>query len=343
MPKQIMYAGMNNSPQTVLTAAITASAQVIPVAGISALPAAPNITTLGTGDGAEVVFYNGIDGSTLTGCIRGFGGTTAKIWPSDTVVYRAFTLRDYQTLCENIDALFDEKIKVDGDASTLTSAFSIATARANIVTGETLAVLLGKLAKWYSDLKTVAWSGRYSDLTGVPASFPPTAHASAHALGGSDAVSPAAIGAAAVSHAHAIGNVTGLQSALDGKQPKGNYLTAETDPTVPAWAKAPNKPTYTAAEVGAALPSKELTASLPASGWTGTAAPYTQTVSVAGMTLTTNALLDYEHSADAATEAARSKAWACISYCDQGVGSIVVRCLDKKPEVALTMKIIVLG
>lgn len=55
-------------------------------------------------------------------------------------------------------------------------------------------------------------------------------------------------------------------------QPKGNYLTSvpseyitetelnakkyltsytETDPTVPAWAKQPNKPTYTAAEVGA--------------------------------------------------------------------------------------------
>ena len=30
-----------------------------------------------------------------------------------------------------------------------------------------------------------------------------------------------------------------------------NFITAETDPTVPAWAKAANKPSYTAAEVGA--------------------------------------------------------------------------------------------
>lgn len=36
-----------------------------------------------------------------------------------------------------------------------------------------------------------------------------------------------------------------------GIQPKGEYLTAETDPTVPEWAKTPNKPTYTAEEVGA--------------------------------------------------------------------------------------------
>ena len=29
------------------------------------------------------------------------------------------------------------------------------------------------------------------------------------------------------------------------------YLSTETDPTVPAWAKAAQKPSYTAAEVGA--------------------------------------------------------------------------------------------
>ena len=35
-------------------------------------------------------------------------------------------------------------------------------------------------------------------------------------------------------------------------QPVGNYLTTETDPTVPAWAKQASKPTYTASEIGAA-------------------------------------------------------------------------------------------
>lgn len=36
-----------------------------------------------------------------------------------------------------------------------------------------------------------------------------------------------------------------------GAQPAGSYLTEETDPTVPNWAKQPKKPTYTASEVGA--------------------------------------------------------------------------------------------
>lgn len=44
---------------------------------------------------------------------------------------------------------------------------------------------------------------------------------------------------------------TELEKELAGKQPVGNYLTEEKDPTVPAWAKEPQKPSYTFAEVGA--------------------------------------------------------------------------------------------
>lgn len=50
---------------------------------------------------------------------------------------------------------------------------------------------------------------------------------------------------------HPIGAITGLEAALAGKQPAGSYLTEESDPTVPAWAKEAQKPSYTASEVGA--------------------------------------------------------------------------------------------
>lgn len=47
------------------------------------------------------------------------------------------------------------------------------------------------------------------------------------------------------------------------------YLTTESDPTVPGWAKSPSKPTYTAAEVGARpdtwMPSAEDVGAIPAS------------------------------------------------------------------------------
>jgi hypothetical protein len=46
--------------------------------------------------------------------------------------------------------------------------------------------------------------------------------------------------------------LTGNKTSSDlGLQPAGNYLTAEVDPTVSAWAKAPTKPNYTPSEVGA--------------------------------------------------------------------------------------------
>lgn len=50
---------------------------------------------------------------------------------------------------------------------------------------------------------------------------------------------------------HPMSAITGLEAALEGKQPAGAYLTRETDPTVPDWAKAATKPSYTADEVGA--------------------------------------------------------------------------------------------
>lgn len=49
---------------------------------------------------------------------------------------------------------------------------------------------------------------------------------------------------------HPITSITGLEEALSGKQPSGDYLTKETDPSVPDWAKQPTKPDYTPDEVG---------------------------------------------------------------------------------------------
>ena len=55
-----------------------------------------------------------------------------------------------------------------------------------------------------TDLATVATSGLYGDLTGVPSTFPPSAHG------------------------HAIADVSGLQTALDGKQPAALVLSNTT-------------------------------------------------------------------------------------------------------------------
>ena len=49
-----------------------------------------------------------------------------------------------------------------------TPTFTEASTRANIVSGETLSTLFGKIMKFFSDLKNVAFSGSYSDLSNTP-------------------------------------------------------------------------------------------------------------------------------------------------------------------------------
>lgn len=54
------------------------------------------------------------------------------------------------------------------DVSNSTVAFTEAQTRTNIATGEKLSVICGKIKKFFTDLKTVAFSGSYNDLTDKP-------------------------------------------------------------------------------------------------------------------------------------------------------------------------------
>ena len=62
----------------------------------------------------------------------------------------------------------DDYLKTDGDGSDVTATFTAAGSRGAINSGEKLSVIFGKIAKWYADLKTVAFTGAYDDLTGKP-------------------------------------------------------------------------------------------------------------------------------------------------------------------------------
>lgn len=60
------------------------------------------------------------------------------------------------------------KLDKTGDASNTTVAFSASSARENVKTGEKLSVIVGRIAKWFADLKTVAFTGSYNDLANKP-------------------------------------------------------------------------------------------------------------------------------------------------------------------------------
>ena len=103
------------------------------------------------------------------------------------------------------------KLDKTGDGSNVTAAFTAASTRANIATGEKLSVLFGRIAKWFADLGSLAFKSTVakSDLA------------------------------------------SDVQTSL-GKADSALQSYTESDPTVPAWAKAKTKPSYSKSEVGLA-------------------------------------------------------------------------------------------
>lgn len=78
----------------------------------------------------------------------------------------------------------DKYLEKIGDASDTTVTFVQATNRANISSKEKLSVIMGKIAKFFADLKTVAFTGKYSDLSGTPGIVSKTANGLCPKYGG---------------------------------------------------------------------------------------------------------------------------------------------------------------
>lgn len=183
---QTMYPGKVNSPTTELAAVVGASETTITVVDASVLPTASNLAVLGEGETAETILYTVKTDNVLSGITRGFQGI-AQDWPATTKVSRNFTEYDHAAFAANIaelsgevgnlggradtaedaiDALEDsvatlsaDKLDETGDGSNVTAGFTAAVSRANIATGESLATLFSKLAKWFADFGALAWLG----------------------------------------------------------------------------------------------------------------------------------------------------------------------------------------
>lgn len=102
MAQQPMYPALANSPGTEISTALTSTSVIISVLDATKLPAAPNLLTIGTDDNPETVLYTGKSGNNLTGCTRGFNGTTAQEWVSGSKVARYFTAYDHDAFRGNI-------------------------------------------------------------------------------------------------------------------------------------------------------------------------------------------------------------------------------------------------
>ena len=74
----------------------------------------------------------------------------------------------YRTGNVNITPANIGALATTGDASNTTTAFTQASTRSNLTTKEKISVSFGKIMKWFADLKTVAFTGSYNDLSNKP-------------------------------------------------------------------------------------------------------------------------------------------------------------------------------
>ncbi len=101
-----------------------------------------------------------------------------------------------------------------GNSKDSIVTFNPAEKRENINSGEKHKTIFGKIYRWFADLKPVAFTGSYNDLSDKPSNFAPSGHT------------------------HSKAQITDFPSSMPASD-------------VYAWAKAASKPAYTAAEVGA--------------------------------------------------------------------------------------------
>ena len=92
-----------------------------------------------------------------------------------------------------------------------TPTFTQTAARENVNSGDTNSTLWGKVRKWFADLKTVAFTGKYTDLTGtpsIPAAVRVKGNAESAYRDGDVNLTPANLGAMATSGGEFTGDVT---------------------------------------------------------------------------------------------------------------------------------------
>ncbi len=81
------------------------------------------------------------------------------------------------------------------------------------------------------------------------------------------------------------------------------------------------------------------TVTLLSSGWTGSSAPYTQTVSVSGILSTDKAFADVALSDDTSTAQNQLTNWAYVSKMVTSNDSITATCFDSKPSIDLNVSL----
>ena len=197
------------------------------------------------------------------------------------------------------------KLDKTGDGSSVTAAFTAASSRTNIATGEKLSVLFGKIAKWFSDLGSLAFKSTVAKTD--------LARDVQTSLGKADS---------------ALQSVTKSDVGL-GNVDNVKQYSASNPPPYPV--TSVNGQTGDV-EVQSGSEAASQTVTLTTSGWAQSGSRYAQTVNVTGVTASTPVVLvDVALSgADIDADAAALEAWGIVSANNvaQGAGTLTFYALS---------------
>ena len=210
-------------------------------------------------DGLLVIKQNGvIKGTFSANQSRGSEALLTDTVPNDGTLTIQKNGVDVQTFSADQSTNSVANITVPTAVSELTNdsnfvsdnpEFTESSSRTNIASGESFSTILGKVKKFFTDLKTVAFTGSYNDLSDQPTIPAAQVNSDWNSYSGvSQILNKPTLGTAASKDVPATGNasisevVLGSDSRLtDSRNAKDVY----------EWAKASSKPSYTASEVGA--------------------------------------------------------------------------------------------
>lgn len=99
-----------------------------------------------------------------------------------------------------------------------------------------------------------------------------------------------------------------------------------------------NKAVYAALQNAGGAQKVSYTATLTTT-WSGTSAPYTQSISISGILATDNPHIMPVYSATNATAILEKEAWNCISKAVTSAGKITFTCFEEKPTQAISINI----
>lgn len=129
---------------------------------------------------------------------------------------------------------------------------------------------------------------------------------------------------------------TAEKTKLAGVAEGANKTTVDSSLSSTSTNPVQNKAVYTA--VNAKATKANYTATLSTT-WTGSAAPFTQSVSISGILSTDRPHITPVYSATNATAILEKEAWNCISKAVTSAGKITFTCFEEKPTQAISINI----